>query len=52
MALGDVIFPRRALLDSILEFKAGGVPLDLLQRGATMMDQVDLSETCAPAYWG
>ena len=33
----DLGFARRVILDRVLEFKEGGVPLDLLERGAMLV---------------
>ena len=41
MVVGDLCFMCRSLLHRIEEFKAGGVPEDLLSVGATMLAQVD-----------
>ena len=41
MLARDLGFARRVILDRVLEFKEGGVPMDLLERGA-MLVQVEL----------
>jgi hypothetical protein len=38
----DLCFPRRSLFNRVKEFKAEGVPLELLQRSAGTMAQVAL----------